>query len=254
MLVVIRQHDAKTLAAGYSPAFRAVEILSITTFFVAVGALLWRLAPSMVAAPWLAVLMVVLGYLSADFISGFVHWMADTWGSTEVPVVGQALIRPFREHHVDAEAITRHDFIETNGANCLISLPVTAVAFWTHDTVALFLTSMVVWVMATNQFHKWSHTRQRGAAVRFLQRLHLILPVDHHGLHHGAPFTRNYCITAGWMNYPLERIGFFRTLERLVTAATGMVPREDDIGKDAALATLGPSGDEPEAKTSPVSG
>ena len=39
-----------------------------------------------------------------------------------------------------------------------------------------------------------------------------------------------------WLNEALFRLRFFQTLERMMTAATGMVPREDDIGKGAALA------------------
>jgi ubiquitin-conjugating enzyme E2 variant len=75
-----------------------------------------------------------------------------------------------------------------------------------------------------------------------LQRCHLILPPEHHARHHSAPFDQHYCITVGWMNVPLQRIGFFRMLERFVTAATGALPRHDDIGEAAALAVASENG------------
>jgi len=221
---------------GYSPVFRKVEIASITLFILAEAFLAARLWPLVASQPGVSVLVMVAAYLGADFVSGIVHWMAATWGSAELPIIGKALVRPFREHHVDPKGITRHDFIETNGANCLISLPSAAAAVWlldgqqgTRELAALFLALLILFVMLTNQFHKWSHTDAPGAWVRFLQKTHLILPVDHHEQHHRAPYAKNYCITAGWMNYVLERIHFFRGLERLVTATTGYLPREDDL-------------------------
>ena len=237
----LRQQDATALAKGYSPAIRAMEIASILTFTGLESALGWRLWGGAHTGLWLVLSALLLGYLAADFVSGLVHWMGDTWGSTEMPVLGKAFIRPFREHHVDEKAITRHDFVETNGNNCLVSLPVAALAVaiplagpgWVF--LAAFLGAMIFWVMATNQFHKWSHQDEPPALIGFLQRIHLILPPAHHQVHHTAPYNKYYCITVGWMNKPLLMIGFFPAMERLITAVTGLIPRKDDIGTEAAL-------------------
>jgi ubiquitin-conjugating enzyme E2 variant len=203
---------------------------------------------------WLTVLALLSGFLWADWVSGFVHWMGDTWGTTETPILGKALIRPFREHHVDQKAITRHDFIETNGANCMISLPWAVMSllmpftpgpwFQVRFFFACAWASMILWVMGTNQFHKWAHSDNPPVVAQWLQRLHLILPPAHHAIHHKAPFAKYYCITVGWMNWPLTKIHFFPILERWLTALTGMIPRQDDIGLDAAMevAPLPPEG------------
>ena len=64
----------------------------------------------------------------------------------------------------------------------------------------------------------------------------MILPPDHHQVHHAAPYMKYYCITNGWLNEPLHRLRFFRILERIISATTGMIPRKDDIGEKAAVA------------------
>lgn len=240
----LRQQDAQALAQGYTRSIRLMDIGSITIFIALEALLVFQLWGNPNVGPWLLLSAVLLGYLAADFVSGFVHWMADTWGSTDMPLIGKALIRPFREHHVDEKAITRHDFIETNGNNCAISIPVALMCVAMPHTssmwvfLASFLGSMIFWVMATNQFHKWSHLDDPPAAIAFFQRVHLILPPAHHHIHHTAPYNKYYCITVGWLNKPLLMIAFFPTLERLVTWATGLLPRQDDIGTEAAEALV----------------
>lgn len=147
--------------------FRWLEVGSIAVFAVLAAVLIWRLAPHVAAAPGRFAIAAAGAYIAADLLSGIVHWAGDTWGSERTFVIGPALIRPFREHHVDEKAITRHDFIETNGANCMIALPAALGAAliplddgsWQahRHFIAMFFTAMILAVMATNQIHKWAH-------------------------------------------------------------------------------------------------
>ena len=34
-------------------------------------------------------LAALAGIITADFLSGLVHWTADTWGSIELPIIGK---------------------------------------------------------------------------------------------------------------------------------------------------------------------
>ena len=113
---------------------------------------------------------------------------------------------------------------------------VAALALGIGATTAVF--SVVLWVLFTNQFHKWAHLDAPPRWIGILQRLNLVLPRDHHAIHHSAPYAKYYCITVGWLNEPLYRFRFFQMLEWIITAVTGVVPREDDIGAAAARAVL----------------
>lgn len=247
------QRDKNELAAGYSKGHRRLEIVSIFLFTLfEIYLVTWIVNNTSLSNLDLFLGAVILGIILADFISGIVHWAADTWGSVDWPILGPSLIRPFREHHVDQMAITRHDFIETNGDSCLVSLPALLWAslqayFVTGPTnyfLVCTLTALLTFVLLTNQIHSWSHAKRVAWPIRFCQKVRLILSPGHHRMHHTPPFDNYYCITTGWLNYPLSKVGFFRLLEKMVTKLTGAIPREDDIGLDAAIQISNPSENE----------
>jgi plasmanylethanolamine desaturase len=241
----IVQADAKELE-GTAPFHRRLEILSIAAFFAMLFFLGRQLSPWCFAHPLQAIAVFFLGWVFSDFLSGFVHWAADTWGTHQWFIVGPAFIRPFREHHVNQFSITRHDFIETNGNNCMVTLPFVLATYflpeevlsWRTDIFKVFMFSTSFFVFLTNQMHKWSHEEEVSPLMRMLMKLWIVLPKEHHAIHHNAPFEKYYCITSGWLNYPLYKLNFFRRLERLIYKVTDAVPRENDIGREAALAIM----------------
>lgn len=241
----IVQREAATLA-GTPKAFRRFEIFCVASYPVLGTWLLFRLVPAAVKWPALVPIALLLGFLASDFISGFVHWLFDTWGTPDTPIVGKTFIRTFREHHVDEKAITRHDFVETNGSNIFGSVACVTLALYLGDfestkTRALgcgFLFFLSVFTALTSQTHKWAHMDDPPRFVAFLQRFRLLLSPEHHRTHHVAPYEQYYCITSGWLNATLQWTRFFRVLEWVISETTGALPRQDDIGHDAALEVL----------------
>ncbi|XP_055508456.1 plasmanylethanolamine desaturase-like [Leucoraja erinacea] len=237
------QHPgAKELAQLYSPVKRFQEWLCV---ILNISLINWNLYHLLINFSWdhlhLILIGIVAGMVTADFASGLVHWGADTWGSVDLPILGKAFIRPFREHHIDPTAITRHDFVETNGDNCMLTvvpLAYMAYRFFTLSPEAIYgiyswqcyIFSLGLFVTLTNQIHKWSHTYYGLPLwVCLLQDWHIILPRKHHRIHHVSPHETYFCITTGWLNNPLEKIGFWKTLEDIIQRLTGNKPRTDDL-------------------------
>ncbi|VVC92937.1 unnamed protein product, partial [Leptidea sinapis] len=139
-----RHRGALELAELYSPGKRLQEYVCVVvccTLCITAGILMAKY----LRADASLLLAALAGVLTADFASGFVHWAADSWGAVDLPIIGKNFLRPFREHHIDPTSITRHDFIETNGDNFAITIPVLARIVWqllTYDESQI-----------TNEFH-----------------------------------------------------------------------------------------------------
>ena len=204
----------------------ALEALGIFAFFVLAVLLAADVYAGMTSFgyAWLLPVLAVAAYLAADFLSGFVHFLADNFGSAETPIIGPNFVGAFREHHVDPKGITHHNFVDTNGNNSLVALPFMLMVWlaipiettaWGYLLGAFFLL-LCLGAFLTNQFHKWAHMHEPPAAVAWLQGKGLILSSEHHDIHHESPYDTYYCITVGFWNPLLDRARFFERTERLL--------------------------------------
>ena len=167
-------------------------------------------------ALWILPAGLVLGVLCADFASGTVHWFCDRFFGPDTPVLGRVLIAPFREHHDDPQGIVRHGLLELHGNSCIpvIALLLLGRALQPGPLFQSWMLFFSLAALATNQFHRWAHASSPAPAVRWLQRSGLILSPEQHGRHHRGEFRQSYCMTTGWLNPLLDRVGLFPSVER----------------------------------------
>lgn len=204
----------------------------------------------------LAVVIVVgapLAWILADFVSGLIHWFADTYGADDTPLFGPWLIKPFRQHHLYARDICTHDLVLTIGNSCTIAAPFQAGVLYllfTEEDVSIttaalgFIFNLFAMAMvATNVLHKWAHAEKTNWLIARLQRSRVFLSPAHHHLHHTKPFDSYYCITNGWLNPLLERIRFFRALEAALSTI-GIKPNASSYAAVTLSGDLAPANTE----------
>jgi ubiquitin-conjugating enzyme E2 variant len=218
--------------SNVSSLHRAAELVAL----VSVGGC------SLVAAFWLvgvadapgdlllALALAPVALALADLISGIVHWLADQVLPSDWLLLGPAFVQAFHDHHSDPLGITRHDFVDTNGNNCIASSPFAiwacAAASEAEGATALLAALLLETTLAlalTNQIHRWAHVAVPPRAVRALQRVGLVLSRRHHMRHHAPPRDRYFCITNGWMDRVLDGV-LFVARNRVGARLHGMLP------------------------------
>jgi hypothetical protein len=194
---------------------------------------------SALAAHWpFALLGLAAGTFVADLVSGLLHWAFDTWFHEDLPLV-RRMVLLVREHHTHPDRIFRYHFWQDAGMLSWFALLSSGPFVWfavepagvpggPRCLWALMAVTMSVEVVFMFEFHKCGHRVQRSDFVRMLQRFHLLLSPDHHLRHHSGRHDRNYCLITGIADQTVGRLGAFRALERVVSAVTGAVPREND--------------------------
>jgi ubiquitin-conjugating enzyme E2 variant len=174
------------------------------------------------------VLTAIFVILLVDFVSGIVHWTEDTFWTEHTPVLGKWIVSPNVVHHRDAGAFVRHSWFQSSWDLLVGGLVILGVARLTG------ILSWPVWLYVAisvnaNQIHKWSHMRDCDipAPIRFLQRCRILQSRAHHGAHHRGEKNSAYCVVTPFVNPVLDRLGFWRALERVLVPVFGAPRRED---------------------------
>tara|TARA_X000000368_G_scaffold412319_1_gene398523 strand:- start:1239 stop:1922 length:684 start_codon:yes stop_codon:yes gene_type:complete len=178
--------------------------------------------------PWLILPAFFLGYLIADFITGTIHWLCDSFFDEKTPVIGKFIIYPFREHHSHPLLITKDKFIEQDTTGFFIFIPFLYLATFNESSYIMspnsiyghsILIGICIGTFCTNLFHKWAHQRNQNFIIRKLQRLGIILNPDRHNKHH-INHSKSYCVTSGLLNPALDRLSFYSNAERFIRLFT----------------------------------
>ena len=211
-----------------SPWHVAVNVFSLSAAAALTAAAFARIE-ALPPFSWLPLLMLaaIAGWAFADLASGLVHFACDRFGRDDTPLLGPAVIRPFREHHRDPREITRHGFVELSGNNALALTPLLAasgaLAPWFGE--ALLPSAAFAWGMSaslglliTNQIHRWAHMQRPPRLARLLQRLQLAISAEAHARHHAGAHDVAFCITNNWCNAWLDRARVWARAEGAVRA------------------------------------
>ncbi len=173
-------------------------------------------------------LQIPCAILLADLLSGLVHWAEDTFGTETTPVVGPWIVAPNVLHHTDGSAFVAKSWFASSWDLALVALLSVALSIaggWFGSGVVVF----VLLGANANQLHKWCHAAARAPLpVRAAWRLGLLQGPGHHARHHRGDKHAAYCVVTPFVNPVLDRLGFWRALERVIVPFVG-APRRDDL-------------------------
>lgn len=162
------------------------------------------------------ILTVLVCVFVADFLTGFMHWLEDTYAVPSWPrPLDTAIAIPNIEHHRTPHGMAASGFINRNYLSVLIAAAVSVpvLLIWGFSAWPFLLTATLA--AFGNEVHAWNHRPpdKNNRLIRFLQDAGLVQSRWQHGLHHRKPYDRYYCTLTNFANSILERLNFWRWLE-----------------------------------------
>src|SRR5512138_136807 len=169
----------------------------------------------MIAATFLCKLVAT--WLVTDFISGFVHWLEDSYGHPHLPIIGRYVTKPDLLHHFHPRKFVTNSWFSSSDLLLLLCLASLVVAFAIDRLSPMVFLAAVLGVNA-NQVHKWCHRtpRENGRFIGALQTLRLVQSPRQHRRHHVDKKDAAYCVLTDFLNPILDSCRFWRALEFVI--------------------------------------
>lgn len=158
-------------------------------------------------------LSIIVGYLLADLLAGFWHWIEDRYFETTWPIIGKYIAKPNELHHSQPAAFLNQSYWSRNWTTILPAAIAFALALLAGGP--LWLLWALAFVSQANEIHAWAHRRVQSRIIRGLQEFGIFQSPRHHAVHHRAPFDCRYCVMSDLLNPTLDRFRFWVGLEWL---------------------------------------
>jgi len=155
------------------------------------------------------ILKLIALTLLIDFITGFVHFLLDQYGSPESKYFKNA-IKINLAHHDDPRLMLTRSYWELTKDSWKIAFvvfPIATLIWGFHWELAYVL----IIGANTNIFHRWSHSKksEKPRIATFLQKIKVLQGKRQHSQHHRKPFDTYFCIITNFWNPILEKIYFW---------------------------------------------
>lgn len=162
------------------------------------------------------ILQLLLGWLIADFLSGFFHWLEDRVLWVGIPVIGKHVVVPNRLHHTEPAAFTRSSLLSRNSTTWIPVLAIAVLWYWLAGVSLVWLGALAGGLVVT-EIHVAAHrTHHPDSIWRMLQEIGIVQSFRQHSRHHRGAMDRSYCILTGWLNPLLDWLRVWELLERLL--------------------------------------
>lgn len=167
-------------------------------------------------------LQIILCIIVADFLTGFFHWLEDTYclKDLNIPFVA-GVCNSNINHHKDPQNMVRNEgLLYTNGTTFIVAIITYFIIFL---CIGFSWQLLLIAGLASvgNQVHLWNHQSKTNYWVDFLKDSGIIQHQRQHSRHHIPPYDQAYCVLINFNNAWLDRTNFWRKLE-WVLGKTGL--------------------------------